>query len=75
MSEGESIGDDQSDHDSHTSLKDESEESDGDIMVKVPKERQTDIGELEEPKEIKLKASSKKLKKITKDGPYGGKNR
>ena len=53
----------------------ESSEED-DYMVKVDKKEVSESEESEE-EEVKkdLKVNPKKLKKITKEGPYGGKNR
>lgn len=48
-------------------------------MKPVPKDKQfwdkDEVLETTENKETYLKVSKHKLKKITKDGPFGGKNR
>ena len=55
----------------------ENDESDDEIMKPVPKEKQfwDKDEESVEIKEPQLKVSKHKLRKITKDGPFGGKNR
>lgn len=55
----------------------ENDESDDEIMKPVPKEKLfwDKDEETVEIKEPELKVSKHKLRKITKDGPFGGKNR
>ena len=63
-------------HQESADSEDKNENSDDDILVPVKKqhviESEDDDKEIK-PKELKVKA--KKLKKITKEGPFDGKNR
>lgn len=90
VSEGEAVdasdNDDNEESKSENGLDSESEgaeneESSDDVMQPVSKDKQfwdgKDEPELtaEQQKAAYLKGSKKKIKKITKDGPFGGKNR
>ena len=60
--------------DSEESGDDSSHEDVDDILVRVPKDKQTKIDLDDEPKEAILTVNKKKLRKIKVEGHFGGKN-